>query len=307
MNTRFLLFAALAFAGLAGCQEFGFEQFDEVTKLRVLAIQVDPPELGPGDVATVGALVVDPRALGDISYEWEICAFDTGPDGGYACATDSDGESLGGVISNDATATLDYDLLTSFVGSVQALCDAIADADVPEFVELPSCERGFPVTLRLTARTGDGLGDNEEIAVKRVILLREDVAEPANQNPRIDGLLIEGQTPDVVTAVPLREDEPLRLQALIDTADAEAFTEDGEPTTEQLSLSWFSTHGVIERSTTYFFADQVGAAELQTNEIELDKGNAAEVGDEVTVWLVLRDNRGGVAFAEWQMVVTPEN
>lgn len=307
MNTRVFLITGLAIAVLAGCQEFGFEQFDEVTKLRVLSIRVDPPELGPGDIATVDALIVDPRALGDVSYEWEVCAFDTGPDGGYACATDSDGNELGAVVSSDPTAELDYDLLTSFIGSVQELCEAIADADVPEFVELPSCDRGFPITLRLTARTGDGEGDNEEVAVKRVLLLREDVTEPANQNPSIDGLLIEGRAPDAITEVPLREDEPIRLQALIDVADAEPFTDDDEPTTEQLSLSWFSTHGVIERSTTYFFADQVGAAELQTNEIALDEGIEAEIGDEVTVWLVLRDNRGGVDYAEWRMVVTPEN
>ncbi len=302
---RAVISTLLLAAAAGACDPADFEEFEEVTKLRVLAIRVDPPELGPGDIAQIDALVVDPEGR-DIRYAWQLCALDQGPDASYACAVDEDGETLGFELSETATAELPYDLLTEFTGGVVALCESLEDIEVPAFVEIPACDRGFPMTLRLVATVGDGVGQNEEIAVKRVLLLREDLTEPSNANPTLGGVLVNGVSVAFggVATVPFDED-PIPLQALVDAAQAESYDDDGTEEGEVVALSWFTTGGAFERSTSYFRAD-VALAELQTNELDLTEGTKAGPGDRLHLWLVLRDNRGGTDFADfWVDVVAP--
>lgn len=304
------LFVALGAAGAlssAGCDDAGFEQAEEISKLRVLAIRVEPPELGPGALGRIDALVVTPDAR-PVRYVWEVCAFDTGPDGAFACATDEQGEVLGAEISDQPTAVLPYDVVAATIGTAEELCAALQEIELPDFVELPTCERGFPLTLRLTASVGEGEGEDTETAVKRVLVLREDAVP--NRNPGFETVLVGGATIDEAQplTVPVTA-EPLPLQVVVERSEAETYVDgEGREASEQLSLSWYTTHGAIERGDTYYYEGIVPIGELQTNELRLDRRTRPEDGERVTLWFVLRDNRGGVHFGARHLVasVAPE-
>lgn len=300
------LIVALLALNLVACEDAGFERSEEITKLRVLAIQVDPPELGPGDTGDVQALVVDPEGR-DVAYVWELCVVDDGPDAEYACALDEEGETLGVTLSSDATAQIPYDTIAGFTGGIAALCASLETIDLPEFATFPACDRGFPVTLRLTATVGDGQGANREVAVKRVLLLREDIETEQNTNPTLSGLLVDGAPVAFGgQAVVAPGEEPLALQAVVAEDQAEQYEDDDEEdgqNDEVLALRWFSTAGRIDRTQTFYARDGVPMVELQANEIDFTKGIAVNSGTDVQMWLVLRDDRGGVDFAQFSLAV----
>lgn len=316
MTNRTRQWAAVLAIGLfvAACDDMNFEEFGEVSKLRTLAIRVDPPEIGPGDVAVIDALVVG--ADRPIRHIWEVCLFTDGPDEFYRCS-EQDGEVLGAVIGDTPEVSLPYDAIVAVVGEIETICAELAEIELGDFVSLPDCDRGFPLTVRLTAEVADGQGDDREIATAGLLLMTEEEAAlgTANVPPTIDGLVVDdvsspGQVREIVLG-----DEPIALQALIDPdAVAQEYVrtdDDGteEPDRERLLLTWFSTHGQIERTRTFFSEGSVLTAELQSNELDLSKGRLpAEVGDEGSVFLVLRDGRGGVDFlAQPFVVVESEN
>lgn len=300
---------ALALVAIAGCDEMDFEEFGEISKLRTLAVRVDPPEIGPGEAAVIDALVAG--ADGPMRMTWELCLFTDGPDEFYRCS-EQDGEVLGAVIGQTPEVVIPYDLVVESIGDVESICSELEDVELGDFVSLPDCDRGFPFTVRLTVELADGEGDDREIATAGLLLLTEDEAalDRANVPPEIEGLVVSGvATRGQLVELPLTE-EPLALQALVepDTAAEEyaRIEEDGTESEERerLQLSWFATHGMMERTRTFFAEGTVSTAELQSNELNLTKGTTpATVGDEGTIYIVLRDNRGGVDFLSRSFVV----
>jgi hypothetical protein len=307
-----LLFAA---AVLTACNDYGFENFEEITKLRTLGIAIEPPEAGPGDTAVLSALAVEPRG-GPVELTWEICLFTQGPDAFYACAEDEDG-TAGIELGIGETVSIPYDLLVASGIDLRAICDALDELDVPSFVELPDCEQGLDVTVRLTARAN---GD-EEIAIRPLTLLFADEGsgpppppdEEPNRNPRVLGLVANDVPLDGSGAVLVSPDAEgrIRLQALVNSDDAQPYTrvddETGERVDdrEQLAVTWFSTAGRLRRGQTFFAEGIADATELQFNTLRTDRGTPAAEGDEVGVWVVVRDNRGGTGWGEYRLRVGP--
>ena len=303
-----LLCALAAFA--SACEDPGFEEVGEISKLRVLAIRVDPPEIGPGEVAQIDALVVGTEEV--VRYEWEVCLFTDGPDEFYRCS-EQDEEVLGAAIGTAPETALPYDLIEEVVGDIDVICAELAEIELGDFASLPSCERGLPVTIRLTVEVREGQGDDREVATARLLLLNEDEAASgsANVRPILDGLLVDDvSSVGVPREVALDPESEVRLQALVepDTA-AESYEEtgeDGESTEERerLQLTWFSTHGRFERTWTFFAEDSVLPAELQSNLLNLTNGSLeAAVGDTGELYVVLRDSRGGLDFLRQPFVV----
>ena len=307
-------------ASLSACEATGFEEVDEITKLRVLAMRSQPAEVGPGDLAAFDALVASTETNPALSYTWELCPFNDGPDARYTCSQDPEGESIDYVISESPEAFVPYDALVAEVGSIASLCAALGELDLPDFVEPPDCTRGLPFTLRL--RVEDGSGD-VELAVKQVLFLTEQEAErdAANRNPELSGLLLSQEDAEGAVVLPwteLNADEvptlrldptqPVRLQALANTDEAERYVSldeggEGEEERERLVLAWHTTRGGMERTNTYFAEDIAPGEEFQTNALNLDRNTAAEEGDEIGLYVVLRDTRGGVDFLERRLVV----
>jgi hypothetical protein len=302
---------------LAGCDPDGFERSSEVSRLRTLAIGFEPPEFGPGDVLHVRSLTVRPPEAttgGDtegIEWTWELCLFAQGPDERFQCAT-IDGEVAGFEVSREPEFSIPWSALEGVVGNVESLCEALTGIEVPRFVQLPDCSRGLPVTLRLTVRDGE----TEQVSRRQLLLLRdEDAARPdRNRNPQILGLLAGGslQVGDDRGVLRLREPGGSRFQLLVDLEDAERWqppdpdVEDGRlpERREVLNATWFSSRGLFEFETTWWAEGITSDLELSTNRLRLRAGrNPAEVGDEVQIWVVLRDDRGGTDWRTWRFVV----
>lgn len=323
MMHRLTLFV-LSFALLvSACDPNDFEGPDEVSKLRTLAIGMEPAELGPGEIATLSALSVTPDPTVPIRFTWELCLFDDGPDGRYECSLDPEtGEAAGIVLPGDgAEVVVPYDVVTEAIGSIDEVCAAFEEFDLPDFIEPPDCQRGLPLRVRLTSATDD----EEEIAVREILLLRESEAErdDRNTNPRLGGVVLSQRTDDGevvlvetvleegrVTPVTLDIGRSVDLQAVVDAPgtaqEYEPLDEDGErldSREERLAISWYTTRGVMDRATTYYSEDLASSTELQSNEWRPSKGTEAEVGEEVSLWLVLRDTRGGIDVLERRILL----
>lgn len=310
--------AALLVLALWSCNDNGFEAVSEVTKLRTLAIGLEPAELGPGDVGELWALSVTPDVDAELTYRWELCLFSDGPDSRYTCSVDPEtGEPAGVTLPGGERTMVSYDAVAAVVGSIEEVCAAFDSFELPDFIEAPDCSRGLPLTVRLTV--SDGV--DEEIAVRELVLLREDVAE-RNTNPpefdvivsqRVEGEALVSETllrADEVTPIALDVASLVDLQLVVDPALAsesyETETLDGSATEivqERLVASWYSTHGRFDRNRTFYSDALASPVELQSNEWNLAKNTAATAGTEVLLWVVLRDDRGGVRFIERRIEV----
>jgi len=310
-SLMWLVSVLIAATYASACFDVDFERFEEITKTRVVGIVVDPPELGPGDTASIHAIIASPTEAAR-TYHWEVCFFNQGPDAAYACALDpTSGERLGFTLSTSETASISYDELFAVAPSVDELCDALVDIELPDFIELPDCLRGIEVTLRLTVASATG---EELVAFRALTLLYPDEAERAdtNRNPRIFGLLVNTTFVDgVPLEVAMPSDERVRLTALVNATDAQRFAPPASrdratrapEERERLSVSWFSTHGSLRHASTFYDEDLASIIELQNNVLHLGKRNAATVGDIVTVWAVVRDSRGGQDGQSWRFVL----
>lgn len=283
---------------LAACSDLGFEEFEEVTKLRTLAIQVVPPEVGPGEVARISSLTVEPGGA-PIEYAWELCLFTEGPDSYYACAQDEELGVAGVPLGTTETVELPYDVVAAAI-DLRAICEALGQLDLPAFVELPDCTDGLELTIRMTA-TADGA---EHISTFPITLLFADTAAETARNriPVAQGLLVDDALvpAEVPTPVTVPADGQLRLQLLLNTDEAETYlTGPGNEVEEreQLSVRWFSTHGRFRRGQTFFAEGIAPGTELQHNILNLGRGTTAEIGEEIGIWMVIRDTRGGVSWA----------
>lgn len=319
MLTRWMPLLLVLFAFASACDDVDFEEEDEITKLRTLGIRSVPAEIGPGDLAVFDALVVSADPNATFRYTWEFCPFNDGPDARYTC-TQEEGEEVDYVISEDDVAFVTYEAVVDGVGGIEELCSSFDDFELPDFIEVPDCSRGLPFTIRLTIEDDSG---DVEIAVREVTFLTvsEATRDDTNANPFLESVLVsqtdaEGQevlerTELIAGEVPTLAIDPtlpLSLQALANTSEAQTFedlvnNERQEEERERLILAWYSTRGGFDRTDTFFAEDSASGEEFQTNELKLDDNTAAEIGDEIVLYIVLRDTRGGIDFIERRFVL----
>ena len=324
--------SSVLIAGLfAGCAGEMLESPETVSKLRILAVRAEPPDLAPGETVTLDALVVDPRhdrctepvgagsgapadctapaVVGSPTLYWELCLFDEGANNLYRCGTipDLPSEISRRDLGTGATASIAYNAIVPAPSFIEQACSQLASADLPDFVELPSCRRGLPVTIRLTAiaagadlagRTTDQFCLDEpadcEIAKKSLTLLLPDKVGERNSNPRIEALSNgETELEPGVAIVPVCGDDSVpgeedydhhdpRVVPLVATvtvgegsgSSAELFNPEPTqvdaapaPKREALDISWFSTFGGL-RGSTYWGEGVTTDDEITLNQLE---------------------------------------
>ena len=324
--------SSVLIAGLfAGCAGEMLESPETVSKLRILAVRAEPPDLAPGETVTLDALVVDPRhdrciepvgagsgapadctapaVVGSPTLYWELCLFDEGANNLYRCGTipDLPSEVSRRDLGTGATASIAYNAIVPAPSFIEQACSQLASADLPDFVELPSCRRGLPVTIRLTAiaagadlagRTTDQFCLDEpadcEIAKKSLTLLLPDKVGERNSNPRIEALSNgETELEPGVAIVPVCGDDSVpgeedydhhdpRVVPLVATvtvgegsgSSAELFNPEPTqvdaapaPKREALDISWFSTFGGL-RGSTYWGEGVTTDDEITLNQLE---------------------------------------
>ncbi|MBK7859984.1 MAG: hypothetical protein IPJ65_15450 [Archangiaceae bacterium] len=290
---------------LAGCSP-QLKPETLVDALRVLAITAEPPEVAPGQSAALNVLQLDPsRPGGKTTVIWVGCEPDPFGLGRSAC--------------NDTSALLQPTSFTTFPEGVRILgignkanYASASTLFAPIGADDPNRFNGVvgPVLAVVIAEEIDPTSTNEELRdlfhrietqeVQSVFALsRITVSEKPskNQNPHLTGLVVDG-TPlpqnGTLTAEP-----GASLTLHVTAGDAETYPvklpEGEEQRTEQLVGAWYSSAGrfSLERFDLAGEEDTVftapGAADIPEDPVPSRRQG--------TLWLVLRDGRGGQSFS----------
>ena len=266
---RPLLLLALA-ALLAGCPS-NLEEQSHVSKLRVLAVRAEPPELvltadGGAPATTLTALAVEPDG-GEIAMQFALCREITGaPSPTLPCPGEA-GIELPEAGPLSARLDLGDPAIVAFASAAQLDGGAFdAGAGIEE-----ALDQGVPLLIGFTARSGAQRLDGFS-----VLTLRSDARGPADTNPEFLALDI-GDGGEVAVR------QKLRLQPKpggnYDPARKYGFT-------------FFATAGDISslRSTNSTATGQPADTWVEWT--------APDAPQSVRFWVVMRDEDGGVAWLE---------
>lgn len=258
-----LVLAALA---AAGCSD-KLPSRALVDDLRVLAVRADPPEAAPGMTVTFDGLVGDPEVPArPVRRGWAIC---TPGDGGVATCGDPTRVVVLGT-GLRVTWTVPDDFLTELDPE-----DAETGRDV--FVVL-----GIELEME-EGKPGPG---EHDVAFKRI---RISTHPAPNTNPLIESLTLDGRSAD--GHLPVDVDERLELAVRPVAGAAETYIgPDGEEKVEELRYTWLVTGGSIGDPVTW--GEGEDGVSVTDWKLPDDRDPPHQ-----TLWVVLRDGRGGTAWA----------
>lgn len=290
-------------AALAACAS-DFEKQSLVTRLRVLAVQAEPAELlladgGPLPATTLTALAVEPGGA-PITTRFALCLFD--PTSGLPSA-DLDCPGDAGYTLPDAGPTgarldladpgLQAKVLPLLLGA-DGGTDGGADGGVGALLE-----GGLPVLVGFTAEApAGGNADGgpaaspghagQYLAGLATVTLRSAGGRPANQNPALRALLLDGAeiAADGSTTVAAGRTVTLDPRAADGAKEA---TADGP---EKLNFSFFATAGDLAALRS---ADTTATGQPGITTVDWTAPVAPGM---VRFWVVIRDGRGGVGWLE---------
>jgi hypothetical protein len=274
---------------LAACADAPDQRLAIVTEPRVLAIVAEPAEARPGAQVTYRALVGTPTGTLDAAPRWSYCTAPKPPteDNAVAtgCVTGESLQPLGAAAS--VTAALPADACIRFGPEVPPGNFRPRDPDssggfyqpLRADVDAPAPGSAAPLLAfglsRITCKLPNATAD----------LAREyDQRYVANRNPILDA-------PALPATVPAHS--PLELAASWPADSAEPYlyfdqlAQSLVPRRESLRVSWFATAGALDVDATAVAEDDP-ATRVTTTWHTPASGLA-------TLWLVLRDSRGGVA------------
>jgi len=249
---------------------------------RLLAIQAEPPDLLPGERSALRALFADPS--GELSSTlWIGCPEERASS--FGCAPDP------ALFDPDATpADLAEAGLIGFEPGFPPV--ATAPADYLDGLDARGLQRGRPYFVTAIGLPADADGDPDDLdfnslraGFKRIMVTGR---EP-NRNPVIEALLLDGR--------PLPLDEPIQVDPgetllfAVQLADGSIEDYDHlnpageiERRTEALLAEWYASSGEIRRATTlhpFLYSDWIAPEES---------------GSEGSVWVVVKDRRGGLTW-----------
>lgn len=263
-------------ASLAGCG-MDFEPASSLTNLRVLAIQADPLEAGPGESIVLTPVVYLPADQTISEQSWTFCPFGLGAQAGYACAVPVCEQTFepgpGGSLTSEPVE-LGLACAARFAG--QELPDGIP-AQLPEKIEMT-------YTYRVTASDG-----TQREAIARIPVYPAGAPAQRNQPPVITRVEIGGQpaSPGELLA-PIAEQGEIQVRVLIDPASLDTYQdESGRDRTEEAIVSYFATAGRFDFDRSFGTDVEVTwkAKELLDGQTQAD------------IYVVVRDLRGGQAVA----------
>jgi hypothetical protein len=301
MVKRAVILAAL----VSGCLPSFGEPASLVDGDRILAVRADPPEVRPGNAATFTALVVGTggtQAMPDLS--WALCTAPKPLDennivsgdclgGGDSVMSVGDGPSVSALVPADARALFGPDPPPQVMGMP------------PLRPRDPDVTGGYYQPLRLAEGTLTGFALERitcDLALAGADLaVQYGMTYKANQNPQltplsatVDGaavaldMLPAGKSIDFHVGWPAASVESFPVY---DLTAAALVTQ-----RESMRVSWFATGGAFAHEVT-------GTTATDTATTTDDAWTAPATAGVVHLWVVLRDSRGGVDFAGYDLVV----
>ena len=260
--------ALLALALLAAGCPTGLEEQQHVSKLRLLGIRAEPPELilqaGAGVPATtLTALAVEPSDAG-VTVRYALC---TDLSGVPAATLDCPG---GAGIDLPATGPLSARLdlsdprILAFAASAQ-LDGGGFDAGGIE----AALDQGVPLLVGFSASSAD-----QTLSGFQTITLRSPARGPVNQNPELLDLELDGG---------VAPGKKTRLTPVTAPKDDPA---------ERYGFSFFATAGEMSSLRSTDTNATGGSAPTWVD------WTAPDGGPPVRIWVVVRDGRGGTGWIE---------
>jgi len=281
-----------------------FSPYNTIESLRVLAVRATPPTPSPHDAVVLDALVVSPDHE-PITYAWSWCPVLGNASAGYPCLLDEatlrallEARVPGGGamlpaydLGSEATATLGLSMPAALL---EALClDLAAERGAARQVD---CRLDFPLHVLLTTSTA-----TEQVRSVKTLRFEYDVGTAANENPVLRALTLS--TSD--TAVAIDESAALHVAfggeyALgIDVPEtaAQSFTRaDGTLARERLLVTWFVDSGETTKARTSYSEGVAPFADALQNTWTAPIAEVAP-SKPSSLWVVVHDSRGGVAWA----------
>lgn len=313
MKTKTARVSALMLLALAGCGA-DFDPGSHVNSLRVLSVQVDNPYAAPGETVRFEATSYDPEGR---TVEWAWVACET-PDSASvdgclieiaetAAATGGIPLLASGPDQNSAELTIPADVLDGIPaearpgvlsGVLSIACPGTLSLDL----EGEQAQSLLPFRC-VDAASGKELGLHDTIVgVKRVFIRETD----RNQNPVIESVTFDGEVwpEDEVKEVDSCDTSEFtfddckgegehRIAAILAPESFESGTDEfGREFDEELIVQHYATEGIFEY--------EIRIGELPDNRWVARRRAS---GDELLLWFVARDDRGGVAIAERRVAV----
>jgi hypothetical protein len=311
---RIILPAALAL--VSACKPNVGRAPSLVVGPEVLAVRGVPAEAKPGDPVTYDLLVASlDGTVTDPVANWDVCTTPKPPaesnSVAAACVDAPPGDAQGATFS----AAVPLDACTLF----GPIAPPPQQNQPPSRPRDPDSTGGYYLPVRAVV-SGLTSGALTTFALERIacnlvgasalVIQEYNARYQPNANPTIAQLavLAPDAAPVILTSEPssLPADAKVALQATFAPASAEtyaAFNPDTQVLVdrrESLSLAWFASAGEFEH-------DRTGRAETDVETTSDNTWTAPSAGEPMLVhlWLVLRDSRGGVDFASYQVTVTP--
>jgi hypothetical protein len=295
-----------------------FDPVARLTNLRVLAIRAEPVNPAPGELTTLTALVYAPpdTTRAPFTYAWSWCPQLGNANDGYDCAfTEQQLQQMG-----SGEGVTDVPPLTLGTEQTQPFRNPFPTALLSDLCDMgiagtpADCQGGFPVRVKLTVTHA-----GEQRTATTVLRLPTSDGSPSNANPRFTsdspalGALTAGveQPIDDQAAVTLPRLEETDLRAHVDDAEAESYlglddSDNPAVLRERLVLSWYVETGDVTPDSfhTGYFPGLTDIGQFLSNKWKPAK-KADFPSDQARIILVLRDNRGGVAWTTGTVGLEP--
>jgi len=316
VKTKSLLISALGLFGLltlAGC-DADFDPGSTVNSLRVLSVQADNPYASPGETVHLSATYYDPDGR-DITWAWLRCDSPASSSvdeclaeiAETAIASGQLPMIASGVGVDNIDVTIPADALdalppegrpNALTGVLSIACPGTLDVDLDA-----GAGQGTILPFRCTDAAGVELGLHDTIVgVKRIFVRETD----RNSNPSILDVTFDGEpwAVDDVKEVDFCDTDDFafddcegkgdhRIAAQVTPESFEAGTDEfGREFAEELVVQHYATDGIFEY--------EVRIAELPETRFV---ARSVASGQELRLWFVARDDRGGVTLAERRLRV----
>ncbi|MFT3923730.1 MAG: hypothetical protein QM778_14455 [Myxococcales bacterium] len=268
-----------------GCSD-DFDPSSRVVNLRVIAVQADRPSAAPGQQVRLDALYFDPEGRA-LSWAWGLCGSEASSSA-LSCAQTLDLRAM----SIGQASSFEFTVPAAPAGSTAYDSVGIAVIACPGTLQ-PGDTVGIPVSC--VDASGLALDINAfEVGMKRVFVRDHD----ENHNPQIEMVLWdgerwpEGELREAGCDADGKKCKKHKLEVRAPDAQERATDVDGRSIQEQAVTQFYATGGTFE--------DDVRVVD------EADttwQPRAEDRGQVLTLWFVVRDDRGGVTWTERQVRV----
>jgi hypothetical protein len=294
----------LALVILAGCRPDLGSPPSLILEPRVIAVRLDPPEVTPGGKVTAEVFAVSPQgrlAVGDV--KWDLCVAPKPPaENNVVSEACVSGDGLQAAGAGPQVAVTVPLTACSLHGPDTPPTKA---GEPPLRPRDPDVTGGYYQPLAVTLPAGERTFALERVGCNLPAVSLEVAQEfskryQPNTNPVLASLTLDGAPLAGGAEVPAGR--PVALQAAWTPASHELFpvfevgTRQIVDHHEELVISWFITAGELTRERT-------GHQENDDSTTVDNVWTAPTQPGPVTLWTVLRDNRGGSAIAEYHLDV----